>query len=161
MFSTAQLDMMNAVLNSHASEIMRGELYYIAYTTNTTDNDPDLQIALSNKPITTNDGYTFYFESDNYELVSCYTSNYYSGNYYSGKRVFSSTVDTNILSINIREFISTNASPETFVCLDYSDRGVVQNEKIIKTNTALCFIFGVVLFTLVLSRFFDNIFRSR
>ena len=147
MFSTAQLDMMNAVLNSHASEIMRGELYYIAYTTN--------------KPITTNDGYTFYFESDNYELVSCYTSNYYSGNYYSGKRVFSSTVDTNILSINIREFISTNASAETFVCLDYSDRGVVQNEKIIKTNTALCFIFGVVLFTLVLSRFFDNIFRSR
>ena len=99
-FSTSQLDIINAVLRSHTDEVLSGNFYYVAYTTNTSDDDPDLMIALSSQPISTSDGFHFAFISDSYTLLSCYTSNYYSSGHYSGKRITANTVNAKTLTVN-------------------------------------------------------------
>lgn len=160
-FSVAQLDIVNAVLRAHTPELLSGNLYYVAYTTNTTDNDPDLMIALSSDPISTTDGFVFNFDADSYTLLSCYTSNYYSSGYYSGKRITANTVQSKILSVNIHEFVSTNVTGEAFCTLDYSDRGIYQNVRNMQTNIATTTLLCTVVLLCCLSHFFDLWQRRR
>lgn len=154
-FSTSQIDIINAVLRSHIDEILSGNFYYVAYTTNTSDNDADLMIALSSDPISTTDGFNFYFSADCYTLLSCYTSNYYSSGYYSGQRITANTVNSKTLSVNFREFVSTNVSSETFCTLDYSDRGIFQNARNMQANIASTTMLCVAVFLCCITHFFD------
>ena len=95
-FSSSQIDIINAVVRAHTDEVLAGNFYYVAYTTNTSDNDPDLMIALSSDPIPTSDGFHFNFSADSYTVLSCYTSNYYSSGYYSGQRITANTVTSSV-----------------------------------------------------------------
>lgn len=161
MFNTNQIDMLNAVLSAYTDELVGGRIHYIAYTTNTSDNDPDLYVVVTNGSVTTSDGYTFYFDDDVYTLISCYTSNYYNGNGYNGKRVVSSTVASKILTINNREFVSSNVSSEVFCCLDYSDRGVIQSVKNNQVSFAFTGLVCCIFIYLCITHFFDLWQRRR
>lgn len=160
-FSVAQLDIVNAVLRAHTPELLSGNLYYVAYTTNTTDNDPDLMIALSSEPISTTDGFVFNFDADSYTLLSCYSSNYYSAGYYSGKRITANTVHSKLLSVNTHEFVSTNVTAEAFCTLDYSDRGIYQNVKTMQSNVAITALLCIAVLLYFLTHFFDLWQRRR
>lgn len=160
-FSSSQLDIINAVLRSHTDEVLSGNFYYVAYTTNTSDDDPDLMIAFSSDTISTTDGFHFTFSADSYTLLSCYTSNYYSSGYYSGQRITANTVNSNILTVNFREFVSTNVSCETFCTLDYSDRGIYQNARNMQTNIASTALLCTAVLLCCLSHFFDLWQRRR
>lgn len=160
-FSTSQLDIINAVLRSHTDEVLSGNFYYVAYTTNTSDNDSDLMIAFSSDPISTTDGFHFNFSSDSYTLLSCYTSNYYNSGYYSGQRITANTVNSKSLTVNFREFISTNVPCETFCTLDYSDRGIYQNARNMQTNIASTALLCTAVLLCCLSHFFDLWQRRR
>ena len=160
-FNTAQIDIINAVLRAHTDEVLSNNFYYVAYTTNSSDNDPDLMIALSSELITTTDGFVFNFSSDNYTLLSCYTSNYYSSGYYSGQRIIANTVNSKTLSVNFREFVSTNVSSETFCTLDYSDRGIFLNARNMQTNIATTALLCTAVLLCCLSHFFDLWQRRR
>lgn len=160
-FSSAQIDIINAVLRTHTDEVLSGNFYYVAYTTNTSDDDPDLMIALSSQPITTTDGFVYHFSADNFTLLSCYTSNYYSSGYYSGQRITANTVNSKSLSINFREFVSTNVSSETFCTLDYSDRGIYQNARNMQANIASTTMLCVAVFFFCITHFFDLWQRRR
>lgn len=160
-FSSSQIDIINAVLRSHTDEVLSGNFYYVAYTTNTSDDDPDLMIAFSSDPISTTDGFHFNFSADSYTLLSCYTSNYYSSGYYSGQRITANTVNSKILTVNFREFISTNVSCETFCTLDYSDRGIYQNARNMQSNIASTALLCTAVLLCCLSHFFDLWQRRR
>ncbi len=160
-FSSSQIDIINAVLRSHTEEVLSGNFYYVAYTTNTSDNDADLMIAFSSEPISTTDGFVYHFLSDNYTLLSCYTSNYYSSGYYPGQRITANTVHSKTLSVNFREFVSTNVSCETFCTLDYSDRGIYQNARNMQTNIASTTMLCVAVLLCCFTHFLDLWQRRR
>lgn len=160
MFSSDELNMLNAVLNAYNKDnVFSPGVYYVAFTSDSSDLDypPDLTIAVSTSKILTDNGYDFYIEDGKYTLYTCYSSNYGAGR--NRSKIDSISVTGSNLSVDKTEFISSNAESLLVCTYDFSNKEFLQNEKIIQTNIGLCLIFCSVLIFSLFSRFFDKLLR--